>query len=437
MNRSNLTKIANQVQRIDYCGIYVDIVTTSKGIVRIGSMPDITKFLTEHGIQDKFVVVPEWQVSMAGDNRTGEEFVLWQAQIENSDLLKDYVGLGKNIHQIQQNLERIFPYFFDKERLSIVRKEWLSNWFRPNIAEPHYSNGNLEIQCSPHNVIVYDKKQIIYDQNQFVADFNADNAIESLLSTIPKKDSEWACLEIVPIGCGNGIHETTASTIVGHGDKTIWIDPCGYPAYALARHNIHWDDITHFLLTHNHEDHVQGLSACLQRARKHRRKINLLVAESVFHVIEKQFSPLFPDLKNLVKVQQLKPGTPLDFGTLKIESRWNHHIIPYGTIGLKISAGGRSFGYSGDTKYDEKLNSILKRPELDAEWFSDCDLVFHEIEFDNPNSVHTYWKEVEALQQAISGKVLGYHSSYIDDSPFQLVKEGHHYRLISRSLSTQ
>ncbi len=429
MTRSKLTKIADHVHRIDYCGMYVDLITTSEGVVRIGSMPDITKFLSEHGVQEKFVVVPEWQVSMAGDNRTGEEFVLWQAQIRNDDLLKDYVGLSKNINQLHNNLESIFPYFFDDTRLFIEKKNWLSRWFRPNISEPRFSHENLEIQCSTDNVLIFDNKQLIYDQSQLAISINPDHAIESLLSTVPRQSSTWDCLEIIPIGCGNGIYETTASTIVGYDDQTIWIDPCGYPAYALARHNIHWDDITHFLFTHNHDDHIQGLSACLQRARKHKRKLNLLIADSVFKVIEKQFSPLFPDLKSLVNIQNLKPGTLLQLGPIEIESRWNHHIIPYGTVGLKISAGNKCFGFSGDTKYDERLNSILKRPELGADWFSDCDLIFHEIEFDNPDSVHSYWKEVVALQKAIPGKVLGYHCPYRDDSPFELAKEGQHYKL--------
>jgi ribonuclease BN (tRNA processing enzyme) len=234
-------------------------------------------------------------------------------------------------------------------------------------------------------------------------------------------------LEITPIGCGNGFSGTAANTLIRFGDYSIWIDPCGYPAHTLARHNIHWDDITHFLFTHNHEDHVQGLTACLQRARKRGRRLNLLVADSVFRVLVDLYSPLFPDIKDLVNVHLLTPGTPINLGPVQIESRWNHHILPYGTVGLRISAGGRCFGYSGDTKYDEAINAVLNREELTASWFAPCDLVFHEIEFDNPNSVHSHWKQVELLQKAVPGKVLGYHTAFLENSPFDLVKEGHRY----------
>lgn len=426
MSRSRLTTLTERVQRIDYCGMHVDLVATSKGTVRVGSMPDIAKFLDEHGFREEIVVIPEWEVSMAGDNRTGEEFILWQAQIRGG-LLKEYVGQNHNVEQLHYHLGRIFPYFFDAKRLSIVRKRWLDNWFRPIIVEPLYRKGDLEVRCSKGGVVISDEGRVVYDRSEFAPAGTSDDDIESLLATVSRDQTPRDCLEITPIGCGNGFNGTVANTLVRFGKYVIWIDPCGYPAHTLARHNIHWDDITHFLFTHNHEDHTQGFTACLERARKCRRRLNLLVADSVFRLLDKLYSPLFPDLKNLVNVQPLMPGIPLNLGPVKIESRWNHHILPYGTVGLKISAGGKCFGYSGDTKYDETINAILKREELTAAWFASCDLVFHEIEFDNPNSVHTHWKQVESLQQAIPGKILGYHTAFLENSPFDLAKEGCRY----------
>lgn len=428
MSRSRLTTLTTRVKRIDYGGMHVDLVATSKGTIRIGSMPDISKFLSEHGFREEIVVIPKWQVSLAGDNRTGEEFVLWKAQIRGG-LQKKYIGLTGNIRQISHHLGRTFPYFFDEERLSIVKKNWLKNWFSPHPAEPIYSNGSLEILCSTDAIVISDEKKVIYDSEKFTPTGNSDDDIESLLKNIPRDQDVRQCLEIVSIGCGNGFNGTVSNTLVRYDKYSVWIDPCGYPAHNLARHNLHWDDITHFLFTHNHEDHIQGFTACLQRARKYRRRLNLLVADKVFHLLKELYSPLFPDLMDLVSIQSLSPETPLNLGSMKIESRWNHHILPYGTIGLKISAGGKCFGYSGDTKYDEKINSVLKRQELTSAWFADCDLVFHEIEFDNPHSVHTHWKQVESLQQDIPGKVLGYHTAYLENSPFDLVQEGRRYLL--------
>ncbi|MCP3890967.1 MAG: hypothetical protein GY702_19160 [Desulfobulbaceae bacterium] len=97
--------------------MYVDLVKTCKGTVRVGSMPDVAKFLREHGFREEIVVVPDWEVSLAGDNRTGEEFVLWQAQMRGG-LRKEYVGLAGSVNQIHYHLGRIFPYFFDDSAVS-------------------------------------------------------------------------------------------------------------------------------------------------------------------------------------------------------------------------------------------------------------------------------------------------------------------------------
>lgn len=428
MIRSRLTTLMECVQRIEYGGMHVDLVSTSKGTVRIGSMPDISKFLTEHGFREEVVVVPDWEVSLAGDNRTGEEFVLWQAQMRGG-LRKEYTGLSGNVYQVQHQMGRIFPYYFDEKRLLIVRKRWLGNWFCPNPCDSVYKNGGMEVRCTSGRIVILDEGKVVYDRSALNSQGTPGDEIESLLATIPRDKAIRDCLEIVPVGSGNGFHGTAANTLVRYGKFAIWIDPCGYPAHTLGRHNIHWDDITHCLITHNHEDHIQGFTACLQRARSCRRRLNLLVTDTVFRLLKELYSPLFPDLMDLVNVELLQPGIPFALGPIKIESRWNHHILPYGTIGLRISAGGKCFGFSGDTKYDELINRVLKREELEAGWFTPCDLVFHEIEFDNPNSVHTHWKQVEVLQQAIPGKVLGYHTPYLKNSPFDLVREGKRYLL--------
>ena len=425
---SRLRNLTNRVQRIDSCGMHVDLVATSRGTARVGSMPDITKFLTEHGFREEIVVLPDWEVSLAGDNRTGEEFILWQSQVRGG-IAKEYVGLPGNVEQVHRHLGRIFPYFFDEKRLSIVRKKWLGNWFQPKAARPLYGNGELEISCSEGNIVISDGGRVIYDRLELAPAGSPDDDVESLLAGVARDNAVRDCLEITPIGCGNGFYGTVANVIVRFDKYVIWIDPCGYPAHSLARNNIHWDDITHFLFTHNHEDHVQGFTACVERARRQNRRLKLLAAGSVFQLLQTLYAPLFPDLKDHVELTALVPGTPLCLGPVTIESRWNHHILPYGTVGLKISAGGKSFGYSGDTKYDEAINSVLKREELMASWFAPCDLVFHEIEFDNPASVHTHWKQVEALQRCIPGKVLGYHSPSLANSPFELAGEGTLYRL--------
>ncbi len=428
MNNNRLTLITDQVKRIEHCGLYVDLVSTSMGTVRVGSMPDVAKFLAHHGFREETVVIPNWEASMAGDNYTGEEFILWQAQVKGG-IQKQYTGAPNNVNRMHHHLDDTFSFFFDPLRISIIKKRWLNNWFDRQPATPAYVNGPLKIKIQDDNILISDHGRTLYNRHDFRPPGDPDQEINALLSELPRDRSSRDCLEITPIGTGNGFTGTVANVIVRFGRYVIWIDPGGYPANTLAQHGIHWDDITHIIITHNHEDHIQGFSACLKRAEHTGARIQLLTAKGIYALLKKQFTPLCPAFKTLIDVIFLDPRRPLDLGPIRIESRWNHHFLPYGTLGFRISAGGKSFGYSGDTKFDEKINTLLKREELTPKWFTPCNLVFHEVDFDNPAGVHSHWKQVEVLQRAIPGQVLGYHTPFLDNAPLALVQEGHRYYL--------
>ena len=49
----------------------------------------------------------------------------------------------------------------------------------------------------------------------------------------------------------------------------------------------------------------------------------------------------------------------------ELETRWNLHPIP--TNGFKLTFGGRTFGYSGDTQYDPAILADLRRRRMLAE----------------------------------------------------------------------
>ena len=125
----------------------------------------------------------------------------------------------------------------------------------------------------------------------------------------------------------------------------------------------------------------------------------------------------------------ITPGEYFDLEGIQVLARWNHHFLPYGTLGIKINAGGKTWGLSGDTKFNTEINKILKRQELTEAWFSDCHLVFHEVDFDNIKGVHSYWKEVDKIRKAIQGELIVYHTRDKDTPPIPIVQEGKTYRL--------
>jgi len=428
MSISRLTQPSYQFQRIEYCGMYVDLVKTSEGLVRIGSMPDIAKFMDEHGLRAEIVIVPPWEATMAGDNYTGEEFVLWQAQVKE-ETTKRYVGAPTDLELLYRNLDETFTYYFDDQRHFIEKKSWTKNWFSKCPANPLFESGSLQIKVQNSNIILTDRGQPLYDRSFCASTQDADRLVEEALGEIQRDTKLREIMEVQAIGTGNGFNETVSNSIVRFGDKAIWIDPCGYPAQTLLRQGVHWDDITHLLVTHNHEDHMQGFSACLKRAEKTGKTIELLTTPPIYAVLQNQFTPLCSNFTSLVNLTPMQPGSPLKVGDIEINCRLNHHFLPFGTLGLKFSAQGKSFGYSGDTKFDPTINKIIGRKELEPEWFADCQLVFHEVDFNNPNGVHTYWKQLQKLADAIPGPVLAYHTAHLAKAPLPLVEQGKVYRL--------
>jgi ribonuclease BN (tRNA processing enzyme) len=93
---------------------------------------------------------------------------------------------------------------------------------------------------------------------------------------------------------------------------------------------------------------------------------------------------------------------------------------------VKIYWNGRCVGISGDTKYDEEIIRRLNRPELEAAWFQECHLLFHEVDLVRPQSVHSYYVEVAKLARRIPGRLILYHALG-NTAPLDLANEGEWY----------
>ncbi len=102
----------------------------------------------------------------------------------------------------------------------------------------------------------------------------------------------------------------------------------------------------------------------------------------------------------------------------QLETRWNLHPIP--TNGFKLTFGGRTFGYSGDTQYDPTMLEALRdRGKLPGAYFDDLmyffwtsdgeptvDLLYHEAGIP---PIHTDKEKLSALPEAVTRRTFLVH----------------------------
>jgi len=150
--------------------------------------------------------------------------------------------------------------------------------------------------------------------------------------------------------------------------------------------------------------------------------------------IKRRFYYLFPDMNYIINHINIIPDVELPYYHGSLLVRLNHHVLKSGTLGLKVKYKGNCAAISGDTLYSEELAKILKnRTAFDINWFKECQLIFHEVEFKKKGTVHTFYTELKKMQEKLEGKILGYHFSE-KSKLFPTAAEYRHYIIKNKKL---
>src|SRR5262249_21265388 len=187
-------------------------------------------------------------------------------------------------------------------------------------------------------------------------------------------------MRFVPLGVGDAFSEHNYSSCVAlELDGQLLLVDCPHPVLKMLREAredtglpIDAAHVAGIVLTHLHADHASGVETFAYYARfVLGRKVKLAAHPIVLsrlwdgHLAAAMERPLPPPeapfrenrLEAFFDITPLREDAPVAAGPFAAEARQTIHHIP--CAALRLSAGGRTLGHSGDTTFDEGLIAWL------------------------------------------------------------------------------
>jgi ribonuclease BN (tRNA processing enzyme) len=208
-----------------------------------------------------------------------------------------------------------------------------------------------------------------------------------------------------------------SSAIIRGPDGLVLLD-CPdliHRAIRVATETASWDvdasAIDDIILTHLHGDHCNGLESFGFRRRMERVHDPAAVIprlHTTAPVAARLWERLAPamdtamenrpvsTLADFYDVREIGPEAAAEVCGLTVRCRFTIHPVP--TIGLLVSDGRTTLGWSGDTAFEP----------AHVDWLSEADLIVHET---NEGAVHTPIERLNALPDALRARMRLIHAT--------------------------
>jgi ribonuclease BN (tRNA processing enzyme) len=218
-----------------------------------------------------------------------------------------------------------------------------------------------------------------------------------------------SALSFVALGVGDAFSARWySSCLLCEANGARLLVDCPHPIRKILREStgasVDVGDIDAIVLTHLHADHCSGLEGygyfsyfvLGKRARLLAHPgVTARLWDGHLAAGMEQLLPVggaAPDPKGLDDYFEIVPlafERAVEIGPFRIECRPTIHHVP--TTALRISAGGRTLGYSADTAFDETLIA----------WLASADLIVHETNL----GVHTPYERLAALPAELRARM--------------------------------
>lgn len=219
-------------------------------------------------------------------------------------------------------------------------------------------------------------------------------------------------MRFVPLGVGDAFSELhySSSLAIEHDGALLLVD-CPHPILKMLREArqatalpLSAERVVGVVLTHLHADHCSGLetfaylSHFLLRRRlpiiAHPEVLDRLwdghLAAGMEQLLPAVGAPFVRrGLDDFFEVHPVVETTPATIGHFTVEVRRTIHHIP--TTALRIRAGDRTLGHSGDTAFDESLLT----------WLAEAQMILHET----GHGIHTPYAALAALPPELRSRM--------------------------------
>lgn len=219
-------------------------------------------------------------------------------------------------------------------------------------------------------------------------------------------------MQVLILGVGDAFskRQFNTSALIEHSGRYLLLD-CPAPinrilndATSISGWTVGIESIDNIIITHLHGDHCSGLEA-FGFWRYFYSKSNKISSLPCIHTNQlaaerlwERFAPAMDransdspaTLSDYYDLKILKPARESQICSLSVECRFTGHPVP--TIGLLISDGSATLGWSSDTPYDEEH----------IKWLSRADVIVHES---GPAPSHTPIEHLNALPGKLRAKI--------------------------------